>query len=131
MRPEQHVGAAAVATFDRQRSSDVDHDLDFGLQAHELRRKIVVRKPRLPHGERHGRDRVVELAERHGLGLAAVAQADGFARVISSASATPSRRSFASSGRDFHSRQAFASAIRCPARLPLSTVETYLRVERP
>ena len=46
-------------------------------------------------------------------------------RARSSASAMPARRCAGVGVRTVHSRQALASAIRWPARLPLSTVETY------
>ena len=46
-------------------------------------------------------------------------------RARSSASAMPARRCAAVGARTVHSRQALASAIRWPARFPLSTVETY------
>ncbi|MGO9774931.1 MAG: hypothetical protein ACLPSW_36310, partial [Roseiarcus sp.] len=77
LSPEQRVGAAAGAAFDRQRPGDVDHDLGIGGETNESSGKIVVGKRRLSHGERHHGERIVELAQGHGLGLAAVAQAGG------------------------------------------------------
>ena len=42
----------------------------------------------------------------------------------STASSTPARATAAALGTPIHSRAAFASAMRCAARLPLSTEET-------
>ena len=52
LRPEQHIGAAAVAAFDRERPGDVGHRLGVGGHADESRREFVVRKRRLSRGER-------------------------------------------------------------------------------
>ena len=77
-RPEQHIRAAAVATFDSERAGDVDHDLDIGAKAGELRLTIDLRKRSLLQSRCDRGERVVELMQGHGLSLAAVVQPGAF-----------------------------------------------------
>ena len=90
-----------------------------------LRDAVAVRARPSQADAEHG-DRVVELVPRHRLRCAAVAQAArllaGKIERVCDAGKTPRIRQAA---RLRHSRHALASAIRCPARLPLSTEETY------
>ena len=73
-RPKQHVRACRVAPFDRERGRDIDHDVDIGAKAGELRPAIVLRKRRLTQVRCDHVERLVELLQGNGLRLAAIAQ---------------------------------------------------------
>ena len=58
-RPNQHIRAYTVATFDSERASDVDHDLCIGAKVDELRLTVDLRTRDLVQSRRDRRKRVV------------------------------------------------------------------------
>ena len=80
-----------------------------------------------PASVRQCRERIFELARRHGLRSPPSAKVGGMLGGQREHVGDSARSAAAAAPGDCrHSRHALASAIRCPARLPLSTEETYL-----
>ena len=75
LRPEQHVGADIVAPFDRQRAGDVGHSLGLSASAASRFAMSSPSTGRPSHVRREHGERIVELAPRHRLRSAPVAQA--------------------------------------------------------
>ena len=124
--PEQHVRAGVVAAFAGECGGDVGHGLGLRGEVRQMRSRCprrprpACRTPAASAASVSSSWCQVTVCVRRPSRSWSVAS-----RARSSASAMPARRCAAVGGRTVHSRQALASAIRWPARFPLSTVETY------
>ena len=123
--PEQQVGAVIVASFAGERVSNVGNDVSLRSEICQVGRDRRQLRSRRIHAGGKCSERIGELVPRHG--QRAVARPAtrwrhperAEARRLSQPCAARPR-----APRSVHSRQALASVIRWPARLPLSTVET-------
>ena len=122
--PDEEVGGLAVPSLRGQGARDVHEGVGEDGELTEAGRPG--RRARRGLAQRGGQRlaALVELAERDRLGGSAAAEGARGVPTSTSASSMPANASGSSSGRSIALAQALPRTSRCPARFPLSTVDT-------